>query len=169
MRVAALPRPTGAEWLGLSREPLPLAEATAWVVVPGCGAVVAFAGTVRDHAEGRSGVTRLDYEAFEDQIEPRLRDIAAEARARWPELGRLVLLHRVGALGLTDVSVVVAVSAPHRAEAFDAARWCIDTVKSTLPIWKRETWAGGTDWGTCAHDVTGVPRAGDEAAPTVAP
>jgi molybdopterin synthase catalytic subunit len=60
--------------------------------------------------------------------------------------------------------VIVVVSAPHRAEAFEAARWCIDTLKATVPIWKRETWEGGTDWGLCAHDVTEVRHSGDRPA-----
>lgn len=149
MQVEALPRPDDADWLGLTTVPLPLADASLWAVVPGCGAVVLFAGTVRDHADGRPGVSLLEYEAYEEHAGPRLRAVAAEARGRWPGVGRLVLLHRVGALAVTEVSVLVVVSAPHRTEAFDAARWCIDTVKSSVPIWKRETWAGGTDWGTC--------------------
>ena len=156
MRVAALPRPDGADWLGLATGPLPTAEASAWAVVPGCGALVVFAGTVRDHAEGRPGVVSLAYEAYEEQVRPRLRALADEARRRWPALGRVVVLHRVGDLAVTEVSVLVAVSASHRPDAFDAARWCIDTVKSTLPIWKRETWEGGSDWGTGAASVADV-------------
>lgn len=159
MQVAALPRPGDADWTGLTSHPLPLAEATAWAVLPGCGAVVTFAGTVRDHAEGRSGVTRLEYEAYEEQVGPRLAGIAAEARRRWPALGRVALLHRVGPLEVTDVSVVVAASAPHRPEAFEAARWCIDTLKATVPVWKRETWDGGTDWATCSTEIADVAEA----------
>ena len=82
--------------------------------------------------------------------------MAAAARRRWPAVGRLALLHRVGLLAVGDVSVVVVASTPHRAEAFDAARYCIDTLKRTVPIWKRETWAGGTDWSQCAHDIEDV-------------
>jgi len=160
VQVAALPRPDDADWLGLTTSPLPVAEASAWAVVPGCGAVVVFAGTVRDHADGRPGVTALEYEAYEEQVRPRLSAVAAGARTRWPGLGRLALLHRVGPLAVSEVSVLVAVSAPHRPEAFDAARFCIDTVKTTVPIWKRETWAGGTDWGMCAHPVGGAGGAG---------
>lgn len=156
MQVAALPRPDDADWLGLTTSALPVAEASAWAVVPACGAVVAFSGTVRDHGAGRDGVTLLEYEAYEEQAGSRLRGVAAEARGRWPGVGRLVLLHRVGPLAVTDVAVLVVVSAPHRREAFDAARWCIDTVKATVPIWKRETWAGGTDWGTGAAPLAGV-------------
>src|SRR5699024_5671194 len=86
----------------------------------------------------------------------RLTEIEAEARRRWPEIGRVALLHRVGVLAVGDVAVVVTVSAPHRGEAFEAARWCIDTVKATVPIWKRERWAGGDDWGTDAHPIRDV-------------
>ncbi|HET7490142.1 MAG TPA: molybdenum cofactor biosynthesis protein MoaE [Acidimicrobiales bacterium] len=150
------PLPGGDDWVGISAAPLPLAGAPAWAVLPGCGAVVTFAGTVRDHAEGRAGVTGLTYEAYEEQAVARLQAVAAEARRRWPVLGRVALLHRVGPLAVTDVAVVVAVSAPHRDEAFDAARWCIDTVKATVPIWKQETWAGGSAWGTGARDIAPV-------------
>lgn len=115
--------------------------------------MVSFAGTVRDHAEGRPGVSLLEYEAYETEVEPRLEALAGEARRLWPVLGRLVLLHRTGPLQVEETAVLVVASAPHRAEAFEAARWCIDTLKATVPIWKRETWRDGVDWGTCAHDV----------------
>ena len=127
-----------------------------WAVLPGCGAVVSCVGTVRDHAEGRPGVTGIDYEAYAEQVEPRLRAIATAARGRWEELGRAVLLHRVGPLRVMEASVLVVASAPHRTEAFAAARFCIDTLKATVPIWKRETWSGGVDWGSDACDVVGV-------------
>ena len=151
------PPATGDDWLGLSGAPLPTDAATGWVVRPDCGAVVVFVGTVRDHAEGRPGVVSLDYEAYVEQAEPRMAAVAAEARTRFPGVGRIVLLHRTGPLALTEAAVVVAVSAPHRGEAFDAARFCIDTVKSTVPIWKKEAWAEGEDWGT---DATPVVQAG---------
>jgi molybdopterin synthase catalytic subunit len=127
-----------------------------WAVRPGCGAVVSFVGTVRDHAEGRPGVTGIEYEAYADHVEPRLSAIASAARDRWDRLGRVVLLHRVGPLGVTEASVVVVTSAPHRDEAFTAARFCIDTLKATVPIWKRESWSGGVEWGSDATDVVGV-------------
>lgn len=146
------------DWLGVTAEPLPLAEAAAFVARPDCGGTVVFTGTVRDHAEGRPDVVSLEYEAYDEEVTPRLAAIAAEARMRWPEVGRLALLHRTGLLTVGEASVVVAASAPHRAEAFDAARFCIDTLKATAPIWKRETWAGGEDWSTCAHPVAEVPR-----------
>jgi molybdopterin synthase catalytic subunit len=137
----------GPDWLGLTSEPLPFGAVADWAVLPSCGAVVVFAGTVRDHADGRPGVTGLAYEAYVEQVEPKLAEVAASAREQWPMLGRIALLHRIGPLELSDVAVLVAVSAPHRPEAFDAARWCIDTIKASVPIWKQETWSGGVAWG----------------------
>jgi len=151
--LAVHPPATGEDWVGLSTTPLPSDAAVAWAVTPGCGGVVLFAGTVRDHAEGRDGVVGLEYEAYEEQAVARMAAVAAEARARFPGVGRIALLHRTGALAVTDTAVVVVASAPHRAEAFDAARFCIDTLKATVPIWKKETWADGSDWGVDAQEI----------------
>lgn len=141
-------------WLGLSGSPLPKAEAGDWVVAPACGAVVVFSGTVRDHAPGRPGVDLLTYEAYEDHAVGRLAAIADEMRARWPDLGRIAMLHRVGDVAVGEPAVVVAVSSPHRDNAFEAARYGIDALKSTVPIWKRERWAGGESWGLEAQHLT---------------
>jgi molybdopterin synthase catalytic subunit len=138
---------TSPDWLAVTAEPLPGDEAVAWATTPRAGAVVAFHGVVRDHAEGREGVRAMTYEAYEDAAVRVLGEIAAEARRRWPAVERVALLHRVGELALSEPSVVVVVSAPHRPAAFEAARFCIDTLKETAPIWKREHWAGGSDWG----------------------
>jgi molybdopterin synthase catalytic subunit len=148
--------PGGEDWLALTADPLPVEEALAWATRPDCGAVVVFCGTVRDHAEGRGNVTGLEYEAYDAQVVPRLASIAAESRDRWPMLGRLALLHRTGPLEVGETSVVVVASAPHRGDAFDAARFAIDTLKATVPIWKRETWEGGSDWATGAQPVAEV-------------
>lgn len=94
---------------------------------------------------------------------PRLAAIAADARQRWPQLVRLVLLHRTGELEVGEASVVVVASTPHRAAAFEAARHCIDTLKATVPIWKRETWSGGDDWSELCAPVEGVPAGPVEA------
>lgn len=144
------------DWTGLSSAALPVEEASRWVVQPSCGGVVVFTGTSRDHSVGREEVTMLEYEAYEEQVVPRLDEIAAAARKRWPDLGRLVLLHRVGRVPLTEAAVVVAASAPHRAAAFEAARFGIDTLKSTVPIWKREDWSEGTSWGLEAQHIVDV-------------
>jgi molybdopterin synthase catalytic subunit len=148
---------SGHDWLALTDEELPIGAACEWVLRPDCGAVVLFSGTVRDHAEGRSGVTALTYEAYEEHVVRRLERIAAELRRRWPGVGRVVLWHRTGQLSLTESSVVVAVSAPHRTEAFEAGRFGIDTLKATAPIWKKETWgAADAAWGTGAQDIRDV-------------
>jgi len=144
---------SGEDWLAVTGDVLPVGDAYAWAVRADCGGVVLFSGTVRDHAEGRPGVTSLEYEAYAEQVLPRLAAIAAEIRDRWSDVGRIVLLHRTGELAVGESSVVVVVSAPHRGEAFDAARFGIDTLKSTVPIWKKETWSGGSDWGTDATAI----------------
>jgi len=151
---------TGDSWLALTTEALPVAVVHDWTVRPGCGAVVLFSGTVRDHAEGRPGVSHLTYEAYEEQVVPRLDAIAQELRRRWPNAGRVALLHRAGRLEIGEPSVLVAVSTPHRAEAFDAARFGIDTLKATVPIWKHEVWEGGEDWGVGASAIDDVAARG---------
>ena len=150
MTETELPTPTGPDWIAISAGPLPVDAAWKWAGVPECGGIVTFCGTVRDHSDGRATVTSLEYEAYEEQVVPRLSAVASAARARWPKIGRLALLHRVGRLEVGEVAVVVAASTPHRAEAFAAAQFCIDTLKHTVPIWKRETWEGGSDWSVCA-------------------
>jgi len=148
----------GEDWLGLTSDLLVAETALAWATRPDCGAVVLFSGTVRDHAEGRPGVVELVYEAYDEQVVARLARIAAEARTRWPDLRRIVAWHRTGALAVGDISVLVVVSSPHRGDAFEAGRHIIDTLKRTVPIWKRETWAGGQDWGTDAAPIGEVAR-----------
>jgi len=153
---AALTEPGGQDWIAVTDQALPVDRALAWSSCPPCGAIVTFCGTVRDHSPGRAGVTGLEYEIYPEQAVPRLVRIAAEARSRWPALARLALLHRVGVLAVGEVSVVVVASTPHRTEAFDAARYCIDTLKRSVPIWKRETWEDGSDWSLCSHDIEDI-------------
>jgi molybdopterin synthase catalytic subunit len=164
-----LAAPVGDQWLGCVEAALDPGRATSWVVVPGCGAVVTFTGTARDHAGDRHGVHLLEYEAYEEHVVPVLEQVASDLRARFPDVGRVVLWHRTGALQVTDVAVVVAVSTPHRDAAFEAARWAIDEVKATAPIWKREHWDGGSAWGRCdhreGHGTTGATLADDAPTP----
>lgn len=151
---AAVEQPRdGDDWFGLTDADLPIGVAYEWAILPRCGAVVLFSGTIRDHADGRSGVEHLTYEAYEEHVVPRFREIGAELRRRWPDSGRVALLHRVGRIEVGQSSVVAVVSAPHRAQAFEAARYAIDALKESAPIWKHEVWADGADWGTRAHDV----------------
>jgi molybdopterin synthase catalytic subunit len=144
---------SGDEWLGLADLEFSIGEMYEWCVRPDCGAVVLFSGTVRDHAEGRTDVTHLEYEAYDEMVVPKLEEIVVETRARWPDVGRIALVHRVGTLQLGESSVVAAVSSPHRPEAFAAARFAIDALKVSVPVWKREIWAAGSDWGTNASDL----------------
>jgi molybdopterin synthase catalytic subunit len=109
------------------------------------GAVVTFLGTVRDLTDGRV-TTALDYEAHPALAEKALAEIEAEARHRWP-VGELAVVHRLGRLDIGDVSVAIAVSCPHRAEAFEACRYVIERLKERVPIWKKENWADGSgEW-----------------------
>jgi len=147
------PKPDARDWVALTDEALPTAAALEWATVPSAGAVVTFAGVVRDHAEGRSDVVGMTYEAYEAPALRALNEIADEIHRRWPDVSRVALLHRVGDLHLSETSVVVVVSAPHRGVAFDAAEFAIDTLKETVPIWKQEHWAGGSDWAVEQHDI----------------
>jgi molybdopterin synthase catalytic subunit len=148
--------PAVGDWIAVTAEPLPVEAASSWATTPSSGAVVVFLGVVRDHADGRSGVRGLTYEAYEDAAVAKLDEVAREAHRRWPAVQRLALLHRVGDLQLSEASVAVIASSPHRAEAFEAARFCIDTLKETVPIWKREHWEGGSDWSASSHAVRPV-------------
>jgi molybdopterin synthase catalytic subunit len=145
-------------WIALSGDPLAVDTVHEWLVTADCGAQVVFTGTVRDHAEGRDDVVGLEYEAYEEVAVDRLRAVADEVRGRWPEVRRIALLHRTGRLDLGDVAVIVGVSAGHRDAAFVAARFAIDAVKASVPIWKKELWAGGerSDWGTGAVPIEDV-------------
>jgi molybdopterin synthase catalytic subunit len=140
----------------LTDQSLDVGIATDWVALPGCGAVVVFSGLVRDHADGSSGVTHIDYEAWAEQVIPRLTAVADEARRRWPDLGRVALWHREGRVLLSESSVVVAVSSPHRGAAFDACEFAIDTLKESVPIWKKEFFDGGSQWARSAQHITDV-------------
>ena len=134
-------------WIAVSADELPVAEALAWASGPDCGAVVSFCGSVRNASEGRPGVVSLEYEAYEAYVTAKMAEVADAVRAHFPEVRRIALLHRVGVLQVGEVSVAVVVATPHRADAFEAARRALDMVKATVPIWKRETWAEGSDWG----------------------
>lgn len=126
-------------------QPLDAAAALAEVQRPDAGAVAVFVGTVRDHSDDRSGVTHLEYEAFEERVEEAIGVIVDEALARWPILAGVVE-HRIGEVELGGPAVVVAVSTAHRQDAFEAARYLIDELKSRAPLWKKEHWPGGAEW-----------------------
>ncbi|HVK16556.1 MAG TPA: molybdenum cofactor biosynthesis protein MoaE, partial [Fimbriiglobus sp.] len=120
----------------LTPDPIDYHALTDAVRYPHCGAVVLFLGTVRD-LTGDQVTTHLDYDAYAPMAEKKLAEVEAEVRRRWP-VGDVALVHRLGRLGVGEVSVAVAVSCPHRAQAFDAGRYAIDTLKELVPIWKKE-------------------------------
>jgi molybdopterin synthase catalytic subunit len=125
----------------ITAEHIDPAEATAFVADPSAGGTCVFVGTVRDHSEAGK-VTGLQYEAWDELAERRLEETAAEMCERWP-LCKVAVLHRTGSLGVGEVSVVVACSAPHRADAFEACRHGIERLKRDVPIWKKEALVSG--------------------------
>ena len=126
----------------LVREPIDVAALQD--VGSGDGALCLFLGVVRDQNDGRR-VLRLDYEAYEDMALPLMEEISAEARARFG-VSDVRIVHRLGRLEIGEVSVAVAAASPHRAEAFAACRYAIDTLKARVPIWKKEFYADGAVW-----------------------
>ncbi|MFQ5732427.1 MAG: molybdenum cofactor biosynthesis protein MoaE [Planctomycetaceae bacterium] len=129
----------------LISHPIDYAALTESVRSAQAGAVVLFLGTVREMTDGRQTVA-LDYNAYPEMANEKMAELEAEARERWP-LIEAGIVHRLGHLELGDVSVAVAVSAPHRHQAFEAGRFLIDELKVRVPIWKQENWAdGSTEW-----------------------
>jgi molybdopterin synthase catalytic subunit len=126
------------------------------VASPFAGAVVLFLGTTREITGDRQ-TESLDYEAFGDMAKAKMAELETEARKRWPII-ECAIVHRVGHLELGEASVAVAVSTPHRRDAFEAGQWLIDTLKQVVPIWKKENWADGTS--ERVHPVEGI-RTGD--------
>jgi molybdopterin synthase catalytic subunit len=126
----------------LTDRPLSSDAAHAFVAAPGAGASVVFTGSVRDHTEGRA-VAGMEYEAHVEHAQAQLEALAIEVAQKWPTATAVWLEHRTGGLGVGEASVIVAVSAPHRQEAFEAARHAIDTLKGTVAIWKKEHWKDG--------------------------
>jgi molybdopterin converting factor subunit 1 len=132
--------------VAISQMPIDVSRVLEQVTEAGAGAVVTFAGVVRGENLGRP-VDYLEYEAYAEMAEARLRQVVSEARELWPKIRRVALVHRVGHLALGEVAVLVAVGASHRDDgAFEAARYAIDRIKEIVPIWKKEGWADGEEW-----------------------
>jgi molybdopterin synthase catalytic subunit len=147
--------------IAITQNPLDHAAITEGVRSHQAGAVCSFLGTVREMT-GERRTSSLDYEAYPEMAVKKLAELEAEARTRWPII-ETALVHRVGHLDLGEISVVVAVSCPHRGQAFEACRWLIDRLKEVVPIWKKEVWADGTEeW---VHP--GLSSDGDRSGPTI--
>lgn len=157
--VALLPPVSGGsadDWIRLTREVIRPEEYLARLKAPADGAVVTFDGIVRNHSAGKETLY-LDYEAYEPMALKKMREIAAEMRSRYA-IDAVAIVHRLGRLQIGETSLFIAVSAPHRAPAFDACRYAIERLKRTVPIWKKEYFADGAVW------VEGEVPAGTEAA-----
>ena len=141
--VALIPPVSGGAFV-LSDEPLSLERAAAEVASDGAGAIATFVGTTRARSRGRD-VIRLEYEAYEGMAEAEMERIASVLRDRHDVID-VAIHHRVGPVEIGETSVVIAVSAAHRAAAFDACREAIDTLKQTVPLWKKELYVGGEEW-----------------------
>lgn len=142
----------------LTREPIDPAALLAAVTSSRAGAVVLFLGTVRELTGDRRTVA-LDYEGYGEMAAKKLAELESQARGRWP-IVECAIVHRLGHLELAEASVAVAVSTPHRRDAFAAGQWLIDTLKETVPIWKQEHWEDGTtEWVHPAADSQPPPQA----------
>ena len=134
----------------ISFAPLDLDAIYALVDDPANGAIVVMSGMVRNQTDGKA-VIALEYQAYEPMTIQVFRQIAADIRGRWPEVTHVAIHHRTGKLAIGDISVLVAIGCPHRAEAFAACQYAIDTLKHNAPIWKKEHWAdGATSWVSIA-------------------
>ena len=129
----------------LTDNPIDTAAVLDAVASPDAGAVVLFLGTVREITDDQKTVS-LEYESYAEMAEKKLAELATDAGHKWPLTG-CAIVHRLGLLPVGEISVAIAVSAPHRGQAFEAGRWLIDTLKQVVPIWKKENWADGTtEW-----------------------
>ena len=128
----------------LQQDPIDVNACITRVMSPSCGGIDVFIGTVRNVTKGIS-VTHLEFEAYEAMAISEMKKIAEQALVKWP-LEKIVICHRIGRLNIGEVPVVIAVSAAHRDAAFDACRFIIDTLKLTVPIWKKEFFSDGAVW-----------------------
>jgi molybdopterin synthase catalytic subunit len=128
----------------LTREPLNRDALIEAVSHPGAGGLVVFEGVVRDNARGKQ-IRYLEYDAYPEMAEQQIRTIIAEAERHWG-VEHVAVAHRFGRLEIGEASVIIVVATPHRAEAFDACRYIIDTLKTTVPIWKKEVATNGEEW-----------------------
>lgn len=110
---------------------------------PACGSISIFVGTTRDHHDGKA-VVKLEYECYHNMAKKELEKVCGEIRARWPEVHGIAIHHRLGIVPVMDASIVIAISSPHRKHSMDASRYCIDTLKSRVPIWKKEIYKDGS-------------------------
>ncbi len=129
----------------ITREPIDKLGLEGRLITGAAGAVVTFDGVVRDNTDGRKVLT-LDYDAYTPMAVKEMRRVGEEIRERWPEVERIGIIHRFGELKVTESSVVIVVTSPHRKVAFEACHYAIDRVKQVVPIWKKEIFEDGEAW-----------------------
>jgi molybdopterin synthase catalytic subunit len=129
----------------ITREPIDKAGLEQRLLTGGAGAMVTFDGVVRDNSGGRRVVT-LQYEAYAPMAVKEMRRVSEEIRVRWPEVERIGMIHRFGELAVSESSIVIVVTSPHRRVAFEACQYAIDRVKQTVPVWKKEIFEDGEEW-----------------------
>lgn len=130
------------DFIRVSPEKLSADEVSQLVVSPSCGAVSLFIGTTRNHFEGKK-VVSLEYEAYASMAEMEIKKILSDIRQKWPTVKHIAVHHRLGLVPVTEASVAIAVSSPHRNDSLDAVKYCINVLKATVPIWKKEMFEEG--------------------------
>ena len=147
------------EFLKLTESKLSVEEISNLVSSTSCGAISIFVGTTRDNFEGKT-VINLQYEAYESMALKSLQNICKEIRSKWQLVENIAIYHRLGTVPVKEASIIIAISSPHRSDAMQAVEWCIDNVKKSVPIWKKEVYDGHSDtwkqnkecmWSECKH------------------
>ncbi|KAK2871396.1 hypothetical protein QQF64_002567 [Cirrhinus molitorella] len=132
----------GRDLITLTTDKLSADSVSHSVTCPSCGAVSLFIGTTRDNFEGKK-VIQLEYEAYSPMAESELRKICSQIRTKWPSVRHINIQHRLGVVPITEASVIIGISSPHRSDSLEAVKYCINTLKATVPIWKKEIYESG--------------------------
>jgi molybdopterin synthase catalytic subunit len=144
----------------ITKDEIQIDDVVRKVIHPNAGAVNTFIGTVREMTNGKRTLY-LQYEAYVPMAENQLAQIGEEIHEKWPD-ARTAITHRIGRLDISDLAVVIAVSSPHRAAAFEASRYAIERIKEIVPIWKKEHWEDGTTWVGDQKETTPYPTGAPE-------
>lgn len=156
--------------VAVTSDVLSVEAAIEWATLPRCGAVVTFTGVVREYSKDitglrANGVVAIDYQCYESVAHARLLEIAEVAQQRWPGIGRIALLHRIGFVAVGEASVLACVSSGHRVDAFLAAQFCIDILKACVPVWKLEQRAAAQSWVETGAQIETVEQAASQWSP----
>ncbi|XP_075182737.1 molybdopterin synthase catalytic subunit-like [Anomaloglossus baeobatrachus] len=127
------------DFIRICPEKLSTEEVSELVVSPSCGAVSIFVGTTRNNFDGKK-VVHLEYEAYVPMAEAEIKKILTDIRQKWPSVQHMAVYHRLGLVPITEASVIIAISSPHRDDSLEAVKFCINTLKTTVPIWKKEVY-----------------------------